>query len=79
MTPQSLNVIGLSMDIVGAVLLYFFCLPAELTKEGREIITMKKKADSPTTIQARWYEGFSKAGILLLIAGFILQLIGNLI
>ena len=69
-----LNSLGLVFDIAGAVLLFKFGLPGGITKAGGDVVVI---TSPESKAQAKSYEKWSMAGILLLIIGFALQLISN--
>ncbi|HEV8515128.1 MAG TPA: hypothetical protein VGQ59_17725 [Cyclobacteriaceae bacterium] len=69
-----LNVIGLILDMIGVVLLFFFGLRSRLDED---------KPDSPMQILARkfdprekQYKRLSSIGFILVFLGFVLQLMG---
>ena len=73
-----LTLAGLSLDIFGVVLLYIFGLPSRLmdrsrSKKRRYAFWIGRKA---TPAEIRLYECGSEIGLLLLIIGFLLQMIG---
>ena len=78
LNPKVINTLGLSLDIIGALLIWKYGLPTELPTSGHvgKImgIPIKGKVDPK---QKKEYERMSTAGILLLILGFALQLISN--
>ena len=73
-----LTITGLSLDIVGVVLLYFFGLPSKLTdrsgKNKRNYGAWVGRKATPAEI--RLYEWGSASGIGLLVFGFLLQMVG---
>ncbi|MFV1850132.1 MAG: hypothetical protein ACMZ66_05430 [Thalassospira sp.] len=74
-----LSAIGLLMDIVGAVLIFFFGIAPKYSKEVG--LALNLKDDNPIKVDNnKGYarnKALSNTGILLLLAGFILQLFGN--
>lgn len=72
--PQFLASLGLIVDIVGAVLLFLYGLPAKLDREGHDyIITEAINEDEKR--KAAKFDRLGRAGLLLLVFGFLLQLI----
>ena len=76
------NVIGLSFDIIGALLLVLdlFIFNPKNSFTNIEPETQDKKADyenSETVKHAKRQRTLSICGFILLIVGFILQIIGN--
>lgn len=61
--------IGLALDIIGATILFFRGFPVSIDMGSR----MGK--DGPV-VKTHWH---AKAGFILLILGFIFQLVGNII
>lgn len=84
MATSLLNVIGLSLNGLGALVLVF-CPPAtparEVLPDGRETIPDSYVLDYPQSDRKRWRYyvrqwGF-RFGVILLAVGFGLQLIGS--
>lgn len=76
MTPACINDIGLILDIVGAVLLFKFGLPAQIDRTGSvHIIT--EEVDHDEVRKGKLYDRWGKIGLVLLMVGFALQLISN--
>lgn len=67
---------GLVLDIVGAVLIYLYGLPENISRTGVVSITLEQ-VDENEIIKAKKYDLKSRIGIILLILGFFLQLVGN--
>ncbi|MDQ3949944.1 MAG: hypothetical protein M3282_06335 [Gemmatimonadota bacterium] len=67
--------IGLVADIVGVVLLYFFGLPAHISRGGHSSRVAEQRDDVEAQ-QAKLYDLLARVGIWVLIAGFALQLAG---
>ena len=73
-----INSAGLIFDIVGAITLWRYGLPEAISRDGLElVITSEVNEDEKT--KAKKYDCWSKIGLLLLIAGFVLQLVSNFI
>ena len=76
--------IGLALDIVGALFLYLYGLPNNIPEpsRGTSIIWPGGEADEREKEEyrkkLRKHKILSTLGIFLLIAGFFLQLIGNI-
>ena len=75
MTGTELNSIGLAMDIVGVILLYFFGLSKNITEDGSNYLTWG--TDENEQQQWKRYRFLSRIGLGLLVTGFSLQIVGN--
>ncbi len=76
MTSACINDIGLLLDIIGAVLLFKFGLPASIDRQGHiHIIT--EQVDEEEIKKGKLYDIWGKFGLGLLILGFVLQLASN--
>jgi hypothetical protein len=71
-----INSLGLVLDIVGAVLLWKYGLPEALSREGHTYLALEETNEAEKA-KAASYDKWSRAGLGLLIAGFVLQLISN--
>ena len=73
------NSIGLSLDILGVVLLFFFGLPARVRETGGTTIRWGGgKSDEEAWKEYRRYRCFGRTGLALLVCGFTLQLLSNI-
>ncbi len=70
--------IGLVANIVGVVLLYFFGLPAHISRGGHRsrVAEPRDEVNGVEAQRARLYDLLARVGIWLLIVGFALQLAG---
>lgn len=73
-----LNSAGLVLDIFGAVLLFKYGLPAEISRTGAVYIIAEQNDEAELT-KARTYDRLGHLGLALLIGGFVLQLASNLL
>jgi len=77
-TIQLLNVFGLSLDILGVLILFKYGLPADVIKDGIEPMhfgsTNPKEAEKYIKYKKR-----SRFALLLILLGFILQILANVI
>jgi hypothetical protein len=69
MSSVCLTSIGLSLNILGAVLLFFFGFPTAIDLGGAD------QSKDPASVKTHY---LAKIGLALLIAGFISQLLGTL-
>ena len=75
-TANCINSIGLVFDIGGAYLLWKFGLPAAISREGK-IYMIAEQNDPVEAEKANWYDAIGKWGLILLVIGFVLQLVSN--
>jgi hypothetical protein len=71
-----INSLGLFCDIAGVVLLYFFGLPAHVSRSGHGAI-LQEQEDLAEKARARRYDFWARFGFGLLVIGFALQLASN--
>lgn len=82
MTPETVNTIGLCLDIVGVIMLFFFGLPPEVRRGGKSFLVLESSTNEESEKEARkarWYDRASWLALVLLIAGFGLQIVSNYI
>jgi hypothetical protein len=77
MDSTHLNIIGLFLDIIGVLLIYFFGLPSNFNK-GDVRIT-EGEISSIDKLKNKRIIKKSRIGIILIAIGFSLQFISNLI
>ncbi|MFC5436864.1 hypothetical protein ACFPME_09880 [Rhodanobacter umsongensis] len=73
-----MNSIGLCMDIAGALSIWKFGLPEQISREGHQFIVIEEK-DGAEAAKAKRYDKFARVGISLLVLGFLLQLVSDFI
>jgi hypothetical protein len=73
---QTLNIIGLLFDISGVILLFIYGLPTDVIKDGIEPMHFgtKNKKEAEKYIK---YKKRSRFALVLILAGFILQILAN--
>jgi hypothetical protein len=69
--------IGLILDIIGAILIYRFGLPDEVSRSGTTVIIIEHE-DENEKLKALKYDKYSRIGFWLLIMGFMFQLISSI-
>ena len=74
----SLNNIGLTADILGVILIWKFGVPNDIRPEGESFLLIGK-GDKEEIQKAKLYKIWQTMGLILLIIGFLSQLIGNII
>jgi hypothetical protein len=73
---QIVDSIGLCLDILGAIFLFLFGLPAAINREGHNYLVLES-TDEEMKGKAALFERFAKLGPVFLIAGFAAQLLSN--
>ncbi len=76
MYSKLINCVGLIIDIIGSLLLLKFGLPNRIDPGGH-IHLIAEQVDKNEIRKAKVYKKWSSFSILLLILGFIMQLISN--
>ncbi len=81
MNQSVLNSVGLILDIIGVVVLFYFGPPVlNITKEGHRILPFDSNNTAETNSNkalAKKHGIFSKLGLGFLMAGFLFQLGGS--
>lgn len=65
-------------DIFGALLLWRYGLPADVRRDGKYFLVIND-GDEVEKAKAKKYDRYSRYAIILLLTGFTLQLLSNLI
>ena len=78
MSAASINSVGLFLDILGVILLFRFALPSRVI-EGPPVLSFGEGPDSTKQRekQQKWSKFWSWLGLVLLILGFVLQIVSN--
>jgi hypothetical protein len=76
MTNSTLNTIGLTLDILGVLLLFKFGLPSEVRKDGGNVMLFQ---DTDKGQVCKWhkYNFWSRVGLSAILLGFIFQIVSN--
>ena len=74
----AINSVGLFLDIIGVILLFFFVLPSRVS-EGPPYLSFGEDPDSTKQRkkQRKRYQRVSWFALVLLILGFALQIVSN--
>ena len=75
-TSSLVNSIGLLCDIVGAVLIWRYGLPEPISRTGA-VHLIAEQTDETEKAKANRYDRIARSGIVLLVGGFVLQLVSN--
>ena len=70
------NSIGLVCDILGAVLIWRYGLPEPISRSGVVHLRLEQ-TDETEKAKAEQYDCIARCGIVLLVGGFVLQLVSN--
>lgn len=70
------NSIGLAFDIIGAMLMWKYGLPEQISRDGAVNIVVEN-VDNTEKEKAHRYDCNAGYGIFLLVIGFVLQLVSN--
>ena len=73
---NDLSAVGLFLDIVGALLIWQYGLPADIDPQGR-VFVITKSVDEEEVTKGRRNRWLSRIGIGSLVLGFLLQLLSN--
>jgi hypothetical protein len=73
-----LNSAGLVADIVGVVLIWCFGIPEPISRRGAQYLTTGM-TDDKVRAKAERLDRLSKAGLGLIVIGFVLQLVSNIL
>ena len=69
-----MDIIGLVLSLVGAIVIFFFGLSPMISESGAtHLIT--EQADEGEIKRAKKYKVISRVGLILLIVGFLLELL----
>lgn len=75
-TSAYLNIFGLTLDIIGVIVLFKFGLPADIRRGGEEPLLMEG-IDQEQIDKAARYDRMSFVGLSVLIFGFLVQGAGS--
>jgi hypothetical protein len=69
--------VGLVLDVIGAILIFKYGLPADVSRKGYTCIVAEEE-DETEKAKAKMYDRCSKTGFNLLILGFVFQFIASI-
>jgi len=75
-TSNLVNSIGLVCDIIGAVLIWLYGLPKPISRSGA-IHLILEQIDEAEIAKSKRFDCIARCGIVLLVGGFVLQLVSN--
>jgi hypothetical protein len=73
-----LNIIGLILNFIGTVMLYFFGLSQNIDSKGTILLALEQ-TEKKEIVRYKRYKFLSQLGIFLLAIGFLIQLIAEFI
>ena len=78
MSAECINSFGLALDIIGVILLFIFGLPSRV-REGPPVLSFGEDPDSTKQREKQWnwYKFVSWFALVLLVLGFVLQIVSN--
>jgi len=68
------NIVGLSLNIIGAIFIWKYGLPANINRDGHINLILEGEDETEKNL-AKKYDFISRIGMSLLILGFFFQLI----
>ena len=74
-TPELVNTLGLSLDIVGVILLFRFGLPPNVRRSGAIHVTFD--VDEDEVRKAKHYDRISWSALIFIVLGFLLQIVST--
>jgi hypothetical protein len=77
MPTWATNTIGLSLDVVGVILIWRYGLPEHIDRSGHRHLILEQ-TDEVERDTAERYDRISLVALLLLVTGFVLQLATHL-
>ncbi len=77
MAYLEVNSIGLALDIAGVLVLFKYGLPSKVREGGVQHLLLEG-TDNEQTLLFTLYQRFARCGLGLLVLGFALQIISNL-
>lgn len=72
----TINSIGLVLDILGGLILLKFGIPPKIDRQGHIHLILSQKDENEKKLAKR-YDFLSNIGLVLLIIGFLFQLVSN--
>ena len=72
-----MDIIGLILSLAGAILIFFFGLSPMISESGA-VHLITEQVDEGEIKRAKKYKVISRVGLILLIVGFLLQLLNTI-
>jgi ketopantoate hydroxymethyltransferase len=77
-TYNCLSSIGIALDMIGVIVIFFFGITPRLNIEGQTYRVTGEKNENEIRL-AKIYKRISLSGLIIVFIGFLLQFISNLI
>jgi hypothetical protein len=77
-TPAQLNIAGLILVLAGVLLLFRYGMPYETRRGGHSYLLLEEEDQNQIALERR-YARLGWVGLVLVVAGTISQIIGNLV
>jgi ketopantoate hydroxymethyltransferase len=77
-TYNCLSSIGIALDMIGVIVIFFFGITPRLNIEGQTYRVAGEKNENEIRL-AKIYKRISLSGLIIVFIGFLLQFISNLI
>ena len=75
-TAAVLSTVGLTLDIIGVVMLFRYGLPENVSRKGHSHLLLEA-TDQREIDMARKYDRLARAALALIVIGFTIQILGN--
>ena len=76
LSSETINTVGLALDIVGVVLLFRFGLPPDV-RRGGTVSLILEQTDEDEARKAKRYDKFSYSALVMIVIGFLLQIVAT--
>lgn len=71
-----LNCAGLGLDIIGALLMFYFGIP-QMANRGGQSYLLLEGVDTEQVERAKRYDKYARLGLIALVMGFAIQFVSN--
>ncbi|MXY67760.1 MAG: hypothetical protein F4Y47_04270 [Acidobacteriia bacterium] len=75
-TATVLSTVGLTLDIIGVVMLFRCGLPANVSRKGDSHVLLEA-TDQREVGKARKHDRLARVGLALIVIGFTIRILGN--
>ncbi len=74
---QIFNIVGLTLDIIGVIMLFRYRLPSDINRNGQVNLLLQGE-DAEDKLKWKKYNFLSRLALFLLIIGFMFQITSNI-